>query len=178
MVAVFNRIHLGINPYIVNVYRRAIAAGFPQIDVYMFPNKLEDGTQQTRKLINLLMSENVLNGNNTIWVDIEDINRFFPTPEQNVKFVHEIVNEINRLYKGPQGESKVGIYASKYQWGMLMDKNTDFNLYPLWYPHYDKLPNFSDWTPFGGWTFDKVRMKQYWNTTPICGTQIDYNYYP
>jgi hypothetical protein len=53
--------------------------------------------------------------------------------------------------------------------------NADFKDLPLWYPHYDNVPNFSDFKPFGGWT--KPAMKQFWNTMKICGTAIDSNVY-
>ncbi|KAL0204877.1 hypothetical protein P9112_000184 [Eukaryota sp. TZLM1-RC] len=167
--------HLGLNPYFPDNFRRARAAGLP-IDIYMFPDKRQDGTIQARTLVEWLKSENVLT-NQTIFVDIEDTNRFLPTVEENVRFVHDIVNELNRLHKGCGRSSCVGIYASKVQWDNIMTGNTDFKDYPLWYPHYDMNPSFDDFVSFGGWNKDMVVMKQFKGTTNACKTQIDLNYY-
>ncbi|KAL0231027.1 hypothetical protein GEMRC1_010432 [Eukaryota sp. GEM-RC1] len=167
-------IHLGLNPYFPNVYRRAIGAGFPHIDMYFFPDKRRNGTMQAREFIEWLRREKVLT-NQWIWVDIEDTERFLPTVAENIAFVHEIINEFDRQYKGCGSSTCVGIYANTYQWGRIMGENKDFRNRLLWFPRYDKKPNFDSFIPFGGWT--SAVMKQYDNTTPICNTQIDFNYY-
>jgi hypothetical protein len=48
-------------------------------------------------------------------------------------------------------------------------------MYPLWYPHYDNNPSYSDWYNFGGWTSPSI--KQYAGTTSFCSASIDKNYY-
>ena len=45
---------------------------------------------------------------------------------------------------------------------------------PLWYPHFDNLDNFDDWVPFAGWL--KPTIKQYKDTTSICGAEVDFNF--
>jgi hypothetical protein len=46
---------------------------------------------------------------------------------------------------------------------------------PIWYAHYDNLPNFSDWKPFGGW--QKPNIKQYKGTVTLCGVNgVDLNF--
>ena len=47
---------------------------------------------------------------------------------------------------------------------------------PLWYAHYDSKPDFSDFTPFGGWS--SPAYKQYAGTTSVCGMGVDLNYGP
>ena len=52
---------------------------------------------------------------------------------------------------------------------------TGASSYQLWYPHWDNMPSFSDFKPFGGWT--KPVMKQFNGTgNGICSTNIDINY--
>lgn len=51
-----------------------------------------------------------------------------------------------------------------------------FSDFPLWYAHYDGIPSFSDFKPFGGWT--KPTIKQYKGTSSLCGASVDLNYHP
>jgi hypothetical protein len=53
--------------------------------------------------------------------------------------------------------------------------STALSSFPLWYPHYDNNPSYSDWSPFGGWT--KPNIKQYMGTTSVCSASVDLNYY-
>jgi GH25 family lysozyme M1 (1,4-beta-N-acetylmuramidase) len=73
---------------------------------------------------------------------------------------------------------KVGIYASSYMWGQIMGGSDQCNKFmdlPLWYPHYDNVPNFSDFKPFGGWT--KPEIKQYKGDINLCGViELDLDY--
>ncbi len=46
--------------------------------------------------------------------------------------------------------------------------------YGLWYAHYDNLPNFSDFSSFGGWS--KPVMKQFAGDTTVCGLDVDKNF--
>lgn len=48
--------------------------------------------------------------------------------------------------------------------------------YPLWYPHYDGSPSYSDFVPFGGWT--SPSMKQFAGDSWICNVEVDQNWYP
>jgi hypothetical protein len=64
-------------------------------------------------------------------------------------------------------------------WGQIMgggDRCPKFTQQPLWYAHYDNVPDFSDFKSFGGWT--KPSIKQYKGTTAVCGASIDLNYKP
>lgn len=48
-----------------------------------------------------------------------------------------------------KGNSRsVGIYASQYMWTSIFGSTSacsHFTSLPVWYPHYDKLPNFDDY---------------------------------
>jgi GH25 family lysozyme M1 (1,4-beta-N-acetylmuramidase) len=69
-----------------------------------------------------------------------------------------------------------GIYTSKSQWDPIMGGSTQFSKYPLWYPHYDSNPSFSDFVSFGGWKTPSI--KQYKGTTTTCSASVDLNWYP
>ena len=43
--------------------------------------------------------------------------------------------------------------------------------YPLWYPHFNRIPTYSDWYSFGGW--ERPNIKQYEGLSPLCGVDVD-----
>ena len=114
----------------------------------------------------------------TIWLDIEtntspgcSWSSF--SHESNCEFVNELVEVVKSRGK------PVGIYASYYMWENIFGSPSNcpgHGALPLWYPHYDKDPSFSDFKPFGGWT--KPTIKQYENTHYVCGAGVDTNWYP
>lgn len=71
-----------------------------------------------------------------------------------------------------------GIYASASQWNAIFGSTSYVygNFLPLWYPHYDNNPSFSDFSSFGGWTTPYA--KQYWNTNTYCSQGVDLNWAP
>lgn len=67
-----------------------------------------------------------------------------------------------------------GIYASASSWARYMGDNIDFKSQPLWWAHYDGIPDLvAGWEPFGGW--EKPTVKQYRGTTVVCGVSVDLN---
>lgn len=71
----------------------------------------------------------------------------------------------------------VGIYSSTYMWTSIFGSKTACpaaGAYGLWYAHYDNLPNFSDFSSFGGWS--KPAMKQFAGDTTVCGLDVDKNF--
>jgi len=72
--------------------------------------------------------------------------------------------------------ANVGVYTSRSQWGPIMGDWNGGSSAPLWYAHYDGVPNFSDFVPFGGWSHPNI--KQYQGTTSMCGAGVDLNWYP
>lgn len=83
-----------------------------------------------------------------------------------------MVNNIKKRGK------QVGIYASRYMWQVIMGSYDNCPYVasgvPLWYAHYDGVPNFSDFTPFAGWKTPSI--KQYQGTSSFCGASVDRNY--
>lgn len=70
----------------------------------------------------------------------------------------------------------IGFYTSKSQWTPIAGSNSEFSNYPLWYPHYDSSPSFSDFKPFDGWTSPVI--KQFEGDVTLCGVGIDKNWFP
>lgn len=68
-----------------------------------------------------------------------------------------------------------GIYTSSSQWSPIAGGSTALSKYPLWYPHYDSSPSFSDFKSFGGWT--KPAIKQYVGDASFCSAGWDKNFY-
>ena len=57
---------------------------------------------------------------------------------------------------------KAGMYFSIRIWKLFFGDTeycSNFSDLPLWYAHYDKVENFSDWLPYGGW--NKPYAKQF-----------------
>jgi GH25 family lysozyme M1 (1,4-beta-N-acetylmuramidase) len=113
----------------------------------------------------------------SIWIDMEtnpSTGCGWSTDfDANCAFTERVINSAKKSGK------TVGIYASNYMWGQIMggsDRCPKFTTLPIWYAHYDNIPDFSDWKPFGGWT--KPTIKQYKGTTAVCGASIDLNYKP
>ena len=112
-----------------------------------------------------------------VWLDIENHDLFYSDCNDNYWYVSEMLNQCRDML----GQAGCGVYASASQWndimcGITSDYNgvhwSDFN---LWYPHYDNNPSFSDFSSFGGWSSPNI--KQYWDSTAVCSTTIDYDWY-
>lgn len=163
-----------VDPNVKINLQRAQDAGIYFTDVYLFPCRSKSPVDQANELIDHLADTFY----GYIYVDVETNN----SPgcgwgdysfDSNCQFIEDLVNQIVKRGKSP------GIYASGYMWKQILGSVTacqKFSQYPIWYPHYDKVASFSDFTEFGGWT--KPNMKQYQGTTTICNTGVDFNWYP
>lgn len=161
-----------VNPYVVDGIKRARAAGFQKIDIYVFLQFKKNPRVQIQETVDFIVRRGRQTFG-TIWLDIEGAN-YWGTCAENVKFFKEAADEIKK-----QGYP-VGIYSGASQWAPIMCGNQDFKHYPLWYAHYDGKRDFSTFRPFGGWVIpgNPPKFKQYAGTTAICGTQIDKNWSP
>jgi len=170
--------------------RNAWNAGFAQVNGYIFPCYLcGNPAAQVENTINYLKYHNVMprtadesvtnnNANNQtagvenslymLWFDIEWGSFWSDSAESNINFL-QIMVEAAKTRGVP-----VGIYASESQWKIIMGGTTIFNSLPLWYPHYDNIQSFADFSQFGGWT--RPAMKQYAASQSLCSTTVDTNY--
>lgn len=160
--------------------------GMAHVDVYMFPCAGQSPVNQANELVDTLSSKGVKFG--MIWLDIESN----PSPgcgwaAQTPHAVTGGLNEtalqdgcsfITDLISTLKGRGiNVGTYASEYEWSITVGSGcTAGDATPLWYAHYDGVPSFSDFTPFGGWTTPAI--KQYSGTGSLCSFSIDSNWYP
>jgi len=107
-----------------------------------------------------------------LYFDIEDCppsSCWESNKQQNAEFLGEAINGAEAA------GAKIGIYASQSQWSAIMGSNSSFSRYPLWYPHYDGNPSFSDFQSFGGWK--SPHMKQYNDHSDVgCFQNVDPDY--
>ena len=153
-------------------------------DVYMFPCRGRNATQQVSELVEYLdsmadSSSFYSHATGTIWLDIEtnpslgcswDIG----TKEANCDYIGELVRALG------QSGREVGIYASHYMWTQILGGGQECQQFTdklLWYAHYDQKENFDDWkaNPFGGWRLPS--LKQYTDGLRIFGLLVDMSYY-
>lgn len=142
--------------------RNARQANFATVEAYMFPcPKCGNAQKQVDDMLSLNLDAD------WIWLDIEIYN-WYDDVTKNQKFFQELIN-------ADFGKYEIGIYTSKNNWSTIMGLDyTEGSQYPLWYAHYDKQPNFSDFQPFGGWS--EPLQKQFSGDQTVCGFGVDLNY--
>jgi GH25 family lysozyme M1 (1,4-beta-N-acetylmuramidase) len=105
------------------------------------------------------------------WLDIEEcassLGHCWTTDQTtNGKYLEDAIEGAKKAL-GPSNYHKVGIYANKFSWDLIMGDNRGFSEWPLWYPRYSnrQVDNFDDFIAFGGWNTTSngnIVMKQ-WN---------------
>eukprot|EP00118_Oscarella_pearsei_P000054 m.4085 g.4085 ORF g.4085 m.4085 type:complete len:239 (+) comp10183_c0_seq1:76-792(+) len=159
----------GVDKNAPTTIANAWAAGFSHVDAYLFPcYRCGDPAGQASETASYLKNQGTRYG--TLWLDIES-NDWSSEESLNQKFF-KTMYESAEIHK----PLAVGVYTSKYQWSSIMGDYSGGKSAPLWYPHYDNDPSFSDFEPFGGW--NKPAIKQYDGNALVCGVGIDKNYYP
>ncbi|KAL5477262.1 hypothetical protein EMCRGX_G024031 [Ephydatia muelleri] len=146
----------------------ARAAGIPYVDAYLFPcpRCSSSAATQVASMVDKLSGSNY----GMIWLDIEGSQYWLGSYSENQKFFEELLS-------AAASHKSTGVYASESQWVEIMGSSsyTGGAAHPLWYPHYDDNPSFSDFAPFGGWKTPNI--KQYSDTATVCGVGIDRNWY-
>eukprot|EP01102_Stenamoeba_stenopodia_P009922 TRINITY_DN294_c0_g1_i2.p1 TRINITY_DN294_c0_g1~~TRINITY_DN294_c0_g1_i2.p1 ORF type:complete len:410 (-),score=61.92 TRINITY_DN294_c0_g1_i2:121-1350(-) len=150
--------------------KAAKAAGIGTIDVYLFPCAGKSASEQVTDMISELQKSGV--SWDTIWLDIEtnpSSGCGWPSSTTtNCKYIQELI--------AAAGSHPVGVYVSAAMWTEVAGSSCNVGASkPLWYPHFDNDPSFSDFSPFGGWT--KPAMKQYDEDRTVCEVEVDNNYY-
>eukprot|EP01129_Flabellula_baltica_P017318 TRINITY_DN9566_c0_g1_i1.p1 TRINITY_DN9566_c0_g1~~TRINITY_DN9566_c0_g1_i1.p1 ORF type:complete len:220 (-),score=52.09 TRINITY_DN9566_c0_g1_i1:17-655(-) len=155
-----------VDPNVVANIRNAKAAGMAHVDVYLFPCvKCGNPEGQVRALMDHIRGEPY----GMVWLDVE---RYAWTSSltTNRNFITAMANEVIRNGKA------VGIYTNYYNWQEIVGLGwTGVSQHPLWYAHYDGVPNYNDFRSFGGWS--KPSIKQYVGDASECGVGIDKNWY-
>jgi peptidoglycan hydrolase-like protein with peptidoglycan-binding domain len=151
----------------------AWAAGFVAVDVYMYPYRFTDPSEQAKSLLSELSSREVKYGAVMIDVEGDNWNSFTTTANQEFMLaLREVFDEA--------GVSLL-MYAGD-AWNSYFGENfTAFSDVPLVYAHYDNIPSFYDYdfAPYGGWT--KAAAKQFWDGVDdeiVCGIALDWDWSP
>ena len=142
------------------------------VDAYMFPCvKCGDYQGQVDSMLNDIEASTF----NKVWLDVEGEQYWYDDPQLNLQIFELLIERlIARL-----GKDRVGVYCSPNSWSSLMGNlYTPFSsMLPLWYPHYDGTPNFTDWSPvkrpMTGWDTRAPAMKQYTPDLVQCGATVD-----
>ena len=146
----------------------AWSGGMSHVDGYIFPcYSCGNPAKQMDDTVNALKNAGAKYG--MLWIDVEGTQYWSSNSQNNVNFIQAMVDEGNKL-----GVS-LGIYTSASQWNPICGGSTQFSKYPLWYPHYDNNPSFSDFSSFGGWKSPAI--KQYQGDITFCSAGVDMNYY-
>jgi hypothetical protein len=105
-----------------------------------------------------------------LWLDIEGT-QYWMGQAANQQFYRELVDACNGF------QLVTGVYTSASQWNAIFGASFSYgaNL-PLWYPHYDGNPAFSDFAAFGGWHTPTI--KQFSDQGSKCGVSYDINWAP
>lgn len=149
--------------------KNARAAGISNVDGYIFPCfKCGNPRGQVQDALDNLRKNEAPIGQ--VWLDVEGTDYWGPSGPDNINFIRELAAEVKAQ------NYSVGIYSSASQWNPITKSSTDLGDIPLWYAHWDKKDNFSDFKPFGGFT--SPVMKQYVGDASICDTGVDLNWRP
>jgi len=128
-----------------------------------------DGYSAGLSTMQTLASKGILPGRDFtyFYVDVEDCD---PDDDcwldfaTNQQYVLDVVAGLQA------GGASVGIYASPYEWQLLMGSSTwksaALASLPLWYPNWNGNPDMSGFSPFGGWS--SPHMHQWQDSSSVC----------
>mmetsp|Transcript_34297 Transcript_34297/g.80167 ORF Transcript_34297/g.80167 Transcript_34297/m.80167 type:complete len:233 (-) Transcript_34297:31-729(-) len=157
------------DPACAGTVAAAHAAGMKRVDAYMFPcPKCGNAAGQVQSQLSYF-SEHKVNVD-TLWLDIEGSQYWTGSYSGNKAFYQELVDEAKKL------GLKTGVYSSASQWSAIfgsLSYSHGADL-PIWYPHYDGIPELSDFSSFGGWR--SPYMKQFTDKGAKCGVSYDINF--
>jgi len=143
------------------------AAGFSNVDVYMFPCFLcGGGDSQVSSAVTSLQNNGV--NFTTFWFDIEGPQYWGDIPSNEAFF-----SAMKR--QGQTMGLTMGVYTSRSQWTPIMGTLDSSDL-PLWYAHYDNNPSFGDFTPFANW--NSPSWKQFQGDVSTCECDVDSDWSP
>ena len=151
----------------------AQAAGFEYVDVYMYPERYADPTQQSSELLANLTANSVNFG--SIMLDIEGTKWNEYSQNANQEFMLSLKAVFD------QENIPVMVYCGS-SWDEYFGTNfTEFQDSPLIYAHYDNVPSFYDYdyAPYGGWI--DPAGKQFWDGVDgeiVCDLPLDWDWSP
>lgn len=141
-----------VDPNFASSYKNAVAAGYKDIDTYMFPctgttHKCKSYADQIKGLLDAISADKMTIG--TIWIDIETdkvCNPWDYGTAGNLAEAKKLVAAVRATKR------KFGIYSSPGEWekvfgskGVEVAKDV-----PLWFATFDNVETLDLKTPFGG----------------------------
>lgn len=146
-------------------------AGVAHVDGYIFPCvSCGNPSGQVTTTASALRKAGAKFG--MLWLDVEPY-RWSSTLSTNQQFIEGLISGC------ASAGVKCGVYTNWNSWGQIVGNSWTYahgKGLPVWYPHYDKHPSFTDFQPFGGWTSPAI--KQYIGDASSCSVGVDYNWYP
>jgi len=149
-------------------------AGITYRDVYMFPCPTcsTSAAGQLTTMLNYLNTNCKSSWSGRVWLDIEGSQYWLGSYTNNKNWYQQLVDACT------SNAPSCGVYTSSNEWQTIFGSTTYSygSSLPLWYPHYDNSPSFSDFKAFGGWT--SPYMKQYAGDVTACSIDVDKSYCP
>jgi len=145
----------------------AVAAGVPNVDVFLFPCVPCNNPQ---KEVSILLDALKLSKFQRIWLVVQSLSWSLDV-EKNQNFITTLISS------GKDAGANLGIFTNDYNWEQIVGINWNgAQDLPLWYAHLDNDTSFSDFTSFGGWTAPTLKMYQ--GPISACNTDSDLNWHP
>jgi hypothetical protein len=144
--------------------QRCLAAGFT-VDAYLWL-WFDLGAQDIQRKLGLLDGLPI----RQLWLDVEDtaaVKYDYAPLEQKVA---QALDQCD-AYQTTSGQ-RTGIYTGRWFWTdrRYMGNLTTFADRELWDANYDGVADAAQgFTPYGGWTADSLRIKQYQGSTSVGG---------
>uniref|UniRef100_A0A914C6I6 C-type lectin domain-containing protein n=1 Tax=Acrobeloides nanus TaxID=290746 RepID=A0A914C6I6_9BILA len=161
----------------INNIINARTAGLKDIDAYIFPcgaptTCLSAADQVKYAVGNLTKAGGVVD---RIWVDVETPGTVwdFQQPKRNQQFISDLVSNITSFKNIKNG---AGIYTNADHWSKIVGDWTGQSSLPLfWTNASHRKPDFSGFTPFGGWKMPTIRQYEIDKQHPqkICNVIYD-----
>lgn len=149
----------------------AWAAGFEHVDAYMYPERYRDPAAQAQELLSNLTANGVNFG--SMMMDVEGTKWDEYTQEENQDFMLSL-----RAVFDSAGVP-ITVYCGS-NWDSYFGSNfTAFQDVHLIYAHYENVPSFYDFVPYGGW--EAPAGKQFWDGLDdevVCGQPLDWDWSP
>jgi hypothetical protein len=143
-----------VDPNFVSSYKNAVAAGYKDIDTYMYPctgtaNPCKPYETQLQELLDAIANNKMNIG--TIWIDIEQdqiCNPWDYGPEGNLAEAKKLVDVFRKSGR------KFGIYSTPGVWASVFGSRSVevAKDVPLWFATFDNVETLELKQPFGGWT--------------------------
>jgi hypothetical protein len=151
-----------------------------QIYVFMCPRCTgnEDPAKVIQHVHSALKHFGQHNATRKLWLDVEQCDGCWNSDKlSNGHYIAKAATEAAHL------GFEVGVYSSEGEWPMTVGSYSGLKHLPLWYAAYEKPPqaNYNDGLyRFGGWSKDKVAMKQFADheTRGKCGASLDESWRP